>query len=114
MQYAGSTRPGEPWPQHQKSLQVRSVFATDFAEERLPDFLPAQQYGFMGRSATSIVNEFAVRPDLVRRAIAQHRTWIEQQLGVPLSDVVILESELDIAQIGIELLLSLPPAQRPT
>jgi hypothetical protein len=70
MQYAGSTRPGEPWPQHQKSLQVRSVFATDFAEERLPDFLPAQQYGFMGRSATSIVNEFAVRPDLIRRAVA--------------------------------------------
>jgi hypothetical protein len=114
MQYAGSTRPGEPWPQHQKSLQVRSVFATDFAEERLPDFLPAQQYGFMGRSATSIVNEFAVRPDLVRRAIVQHKTWIEQQLGVPLCDVVILETDLDLTQIGIELLLAIPPARRPT
>ena len=35
----------------------------------------------MGISATSIVNEFAVRPDLLRRAVAQHRSWIEQQLG---------------------------------
>jgi hypothetical protein len=35
----------------------------------------------------TIINEFSVRPELVRRAIAQHRTWIEQQLGVSLSDV---------------------------
>ena len=68
----------------------------------------------MGRSTTTIVNEFAVRPNLVRRAIAQHQTWIEQQLGVSLSDVVILESDLDIAQIGVELLLAIPPARRPT
>lgn len=61
-----------------------------------------------------ITNEFAVRPDLVRRAIAQHKTWIEQQLGVSLSDVVILESDLDIAQIGVELLLAIPPARRST
>jgi hypothetical protein len=67
----------------------------------------------MGRSATTIVNEFAVRPDLLRRAVAQHRSWIEQQLGVSLSDVVILETELDVAQIGIELLLAIPAAQRP-
>ena len=87
---------------------------SDVRQHQLPDVLPTQQTGGMERSTTTIVNEFAVRPELVRRAIAQHRTWIEQQLGVPLSDVVILESELDIAQIGIELLLSLPPAQRPT
>ncbi len=68
----------------------------------------------MGRSATSIVNEFAVRPDLVRRAIAQHQTWIEQQLGVSLCDVVILETDLDLTQIGIELLLAIPPVRRPT
>src|ERR1039458_10206390 len=69
----------------------------------------------MGIDATSIIiNEFAVRSDLVRRAIAQHQTWIEQQLGVSLSDVVILESDLDIAQIGVELLLAIPPARRPT
>ena len=56
----------------------------------------------------------SVRPNLVRRAIAQHQTWIEQQLGVSLSGVVILESDLDIAQIGVELLLAIPPARRPT
>jgi DNA polymerase III delta prime subunit len=68
----------------------------------------------MGISATSIVNEFAVRPDLLRRAVAQHRSWIEQQLGVSLSEAVILETDLDITQIGIELILAIPPVQRPT
>jgi DNA polymerase III delta prime subunit len=67
----------------------------------------------MGISATSIVNEFAVRPDLLRRAVAQHRSWIEQQLGVSLSEAVILETDLDITQIGIELILAIPPVQRP-
>src|ERR1035438_7758598 len=68
----------------------------------------------MGISATTIVNEFAVRPDLLRRAVDQHRIWIEQQLGVPLSETVILETDLDITQIGIELILAIPPVQRPT
>ena len=69
----------------------------------------------MGIDATRIlINEFAVRPDLLRRAMAQHRSWIEQQLGVSLSDVVILETELDITQIGVELFLAVPAAQRPT
>jgi DNA polymerase III delta prime subunit len=67
----------------------------------------------MGISATSIVNEFAVRPDLLRRAVAQHKSWIEQQLGVSLSEAVILETDLDITQIGIELILAIPPVQRP-
>jgi DNA polymerase III delta prime subunit len=67
----------------------------------------------MGISATSIVNEFAVRPDLLRRAVAQHRSWIEQQLGVSLSEAVILETDLDLTQIGIELILAIPPVQRP-
>jgi hypothetical protein len=46
-----------------------------------------------------IINEFAVRPDLLRRAVAQHRIWIEQQLGLSLSEAVILESDLDIATL---------------
>src|ERR1035438_8981181 len=87
---------------------------SDVHQDQLPDFLPVQQNGGMRRCTTTIVNEFAVRPDLLRRAVAQHRSWIEQQLGVSLSDVVIFETELDIAQIGIELLLAIPPAQRPT
>jgi hypothetical protein len=67
----------------------------------------------MGTDATSIlVNEYAARPELLRQAVAQHKTWIEQQLGVSLSDAVILETDLDLAQIGVELLLAVPPAQR--
>jgi hypothetical protein len=49
----------------------------------------------------------------LRRAVAQYRIWIEQQLGVSLCDVVILETDLDLTQIGIELLLAIPTAQRP-
>ena len=67
----------------------------------------------MGRDATSIVNEFAVRPDLLRRAIAQHRTWIEQQLGVSLSEAVIFESDLDIAQIGVTCFSRFRPPDAP-
>ena len=62
----------------------------------------------MGRCATTIVNEFAARPDVLRRAVAQHKSWIEQQLGVSLSDVVILETDLDLAQIGVELFIPVP------
>jgi hypothetical protein len=54
------------------------------------------------------INEFATRPDLLRRAVVQHQSWIEQQLGVALSKAVILESDFDIAQVGAELLLGLP------
>src|ERR1017187_7982050 len=69
----------------------------------------------MGIDATSIIiNEFAVRSDLLRLAVAQHRSWIELQLGAPLSEAVILETDLDLTQIGIELLLAIPAAQRPT
>ena len=69
----------------------------------------------MGTDATSIlINEYAARPELLRQAVAQHQTWIEQQLGVSLSDVIILDSDLDLSQIGVELLLAIPPARRST
>jgi hypothetical protein len=52
----------------------------------------------MGRSTTSIlVNEFAARPDMLRRAVVQHKSWIDQQLGVSLSEAVILEPDFDPA-----------------
>lgn len=57
------------------------------------------------------INEFATRPDLLRRAVIQHQSWIEQQLGVALSKAVILESDFDIVQVGAELLLGLPQSQ---
>jgi len=68
----------------------------------------------MGKCATAIVNEFAARPDVLRRAVAQHKSWIEQQLGVSLSDVVILETDLDLAQIGVELFIQVPVARHQT
>ena len=68
----------------------------------------------MGRCTTTIVNEFAVRQDLLRRAVAQHKSWIEQQLGVSLSDAVILETDLDLAQIGVKLFIPVPLARHQT
>jgi hypothetical protein len=57
------------------------------------------------------ITEFATRPDMLRRAVAEHRIWIEQQLGASLPEIVMLESDLDIAQIGVELLLAIPRPQ---
>jgi hypothetical protein len=67
----------------------------------------------MRNSTTEIViNEFAVRSDLLRRTLDRHRTWIEKELGVSLADAVILETDPDIAQIGNELILAIPSVQR--
>jgi hypothetical protein len=49
--------------------------------------------------------DFATRPDLVRRAIEARQIWIEQKLGVPLSDTVIFETTLNLSQIGLEKIL---------
>jgi hypothetical protein len=86
---------------------------SDVNQDQLPDIVPAPQIGGMGRSRTTIVNELAVRPELVRRAVARHQGWIEKQLGVSLSDAVIFETDLDLAQIGIELFLAISSAERP-
>jgi hypothetical protein len=51
---------------------------------------------------------------VLRRAVAQHKSWIEQQLGVSLSDAVILETDLDLAQIGVELFIPVPPDRHQT
>ena len=69
----------------------------------------------MGTDATTIlVNEYAARPELLRQAVARHKTWIEQQLGVSLSDVIILDSDLDLSQVGIKMLLGIAPPRRST
>jgi hypothetical protein len=62
----------------------------------------------MDRRATDFaITEFAVRPDLLRRAVAKHQAWIEGQLGAPLSEAVVLQSDLDLAQLGVELVLGM-------
>ncbi len=103
----------KPHPEGMGLLNYQAV-EVGYLQDKLPDFLPAQQSGAMGRCTATIVNEFAVRPDLLRRAVAQHKTWMEGQLGVSLSDVVILETDLDIAQVGVELLLAVSLARRAT
>jgi hypothetical protein len=36
------------------------------------------------------------------RAIEFHSNWLEQKLGVPLSELVVVEVDLDLTQIGVE------------
>jgi hypothetical protein len=38
----------------------------------------------------------------LRRAIKQHQQWIEQKLGVPIAETVILEVSINLAQIGVQ------------
>lgn len=59
----------------------------------------------MDGTATNLT-EFAVRPNLLRRAVAKHQGWIEEQLGAPLSEMAIIETDLEIAQLGVGLVLS--------
>jgi hypothetical protein len=49
--------------------------------------------------------EFAARPALTRRAIDQHRGWIEESLGVPLAEAVILKCDISLANAAIPHLL---------
>jgi hypothetical protein len=49
--------------------------------------------------------EFAARPALIRRAIDQHQVWIEQSLGIPLAEGVILNCDLSLTNAAIPQLL---------
>jgi len=55
------------------------------------------------------LHNYATRPDLLRNAIDMHKEWIEAKIGVPLSDTVIVETGLNLAQIGVEKVLGLEP-----
>jgi hypothetical protein len=53
-------------------------------------------------------SEFPARPALIRGALAEHQTWIEQKLGVPLSDAIIFDQVVsNLPQVGLEKLLKL-------
>lgn len=41
----------------------------------------------------------------IRRALEAHKGWLEQQLAVPLSDMVVMETDVDLTQIGAERVL---------
>jgi hypothetical protein len=51
------------------------------------------------------LNDFATRSVVLRRSIERHQQWIEQTLGVPLAESVILETGSNLAQVGIEKIL---------
>jgi len=51
------------------------------------------------------VSNCAPRPALIRRAIEPQRRWIEAQIGISLSEAVLVESRLNLAQIGVEKVL---------
>ncbi len=50
-------------------------------------------------------HDYATRPALLRRAIDAQQSWIEEKLGVSVSDTVIFETRLNLAQIGLEKIL---------
>jgi hypothetical protein len=50
-------------------------------------------------------HEFAARPALIRRAIDQHQVWIEERLGTPLPESVILNCDLPLVNAAIPRLL---------
>lgn len=52
-----------------------------------------------------LTHEFAARPALIRRAIDQHQVWIEQCLGIPLAEGVVLNCDLSLANAAISQLL---------
>jgi len=47
------------------------------------------------------------RPAILRAAISRYEAWIEEQLGVPISECVIVESPHNVSQLGIEKILAL-------
>ncbi|QNI32001.1 hypothetical protein H7849_23805 [Alloacidobacterium dinghuense] len=57
---------------------------------------------------TTHLFEFVARPMLIRRALAEHQTWIEEKLGVPLSDAIIFDRvDKNLPQVGLEKVLAL-------
>ena len=46
--------------------------------------------------------DFPTKASAIRKAVEAHKDWVEQQLCVPLSDAVVLETALDLTQIGSE------------
>jgi hypothetical protein len=58
-----------------------------------------------GTPMDMLTHEFAARPALIRRAVDQHQGWIEESLGVPLAEVVILKCDISLVDAAIPQLL---------
>jgi hypothetical protein len=57
-------------------------------------------------SMNASMHEFATKPTVLRKALEFHQAWIETTLGTSFSDVVILETHLELTQIGAERILA--------
>jgi hypothetical protein len=61
-----------------------------------------------------LTHNFAMRPAQVRRAIEAHRAWIENRLGSPLSEAVIVAHEKSLTEAAIPDILGYSDARLPT
>jgi hypothetical protein len=59
-------------------------------------------------------HDYVTRPALLRRAIDAQQGWIEEKLGVPVSEAVIFETTLNLSQIGLEKILGCAQAHSNT
>ena len=57
------------------------------------------------------INDYATRASLLRRTVMEWQNWIEEKLGICLPEAAILETRLNLAQIGVERILGLPGDQ---
>jgi len=51
-------------------------------------------------------HQFATRYTLIRQALANHRTWIEAQLGISLEEAIVFDGLTNLSQIGVDKLLA--------
>jgi len=84
-------------------METVAPYVPDMTEERYDQFeFPAS---------------FPTKALALERALEIHRTWIEQSLGTPLADAVIVEVEVDLSQIALDRILGrddLAPGQSRT
>ncbi len=61
----------------------------------------------------SYAQQFATRSALIRQAIAAHQSWIEEKLGVPLSEAVIIDELPNLCEVGVPKFLGLAERWKP-
>jgi hypothetical protein len=61
---------------------------------------------------TDTQQDFATRSTVIRRAIAAHRPWVEQKLGVCLSEAVIIDGLPNLSQVGVQKYLGITDRRR--
>src|SRR5580700_5031967 len=60
----------------------------------------------------AISHQFVTRSALIRRAIAAHQSWIEAQLGVQMSETVVVDGLPNLSQVGVQKYLGIVDRRR--